>query len=536
MRNARGLVRALLGCWVGLLTSGPASAQLLIVEPSNDASTVQYAELAYAFGASGPVTWLSLRADGGPVALVAALEADARGDEGLDAWFGALEQVGSPRVLPPNAETMSCGLPLTPLPVDWPRSPGRAPSTVELRSAADVSALLDAQGFVAPEELPEASRYLVWSWPASSAAFTTRTLRIRGQSEPLELMPHAVFPVLLSALTRGAMTYRGELTSSELPVTVTIGKPISHDYRERALDWLGSHGDALLELRARGPLFDWTIYDEVTVPPLVRAYADAAALELPALDVVACAERLGAWREPPVTASDSPGCDEASDAELALAAVDSDVATLERLIASSRAVVSWRAFAPGGQPRAPLLRAHQLDTSRCVTAPAPVSAGASQPPGVSGPSTPAVIRDEVEPEREVVVVEHQPVEVDCSGSPDSTHYRDDEIDCSSQPGSGAESDDTDCSSDSSSSQSDDADCSSDSSSSQSDDAGCSSDSSSTSDRDSCSGDSTGDETPSEGKDELAMKPRRLKTSLWSVVLAALVLPIRRRKRGLRAAG
>lgn len=254
MRNVRGFVRALLGCWVGLLTSGSAAAQLLIVEPSIDSSTVQHAELAYAFGAGAPVTWLSLRAERGPVALVAALDADAHAEQGLDAWFGALEQVGSPRVLPPNAETTSCGLPLLPLPVDWPRSAGRTPSMVELESAADVSALLETQGFMAPNELPEASRYLVWSWPASSGAFTTRTLRIRGQNEPLELMPHGVFPVLLSALTRGAMTYRGELPSSELPVTLTIGKPISHDYRERALDWLGSHGDALLELRARPDL------------------------------------------------------------------------------------------------------------------------------------------------------------------------------------------------------------------------------------------------------------------------------------------
>ncbi len=521
------------------------------------------------------MTWVSLRAERGPVALVAALEADARAEEGLDGWFAALEEVGSPRVLPPSGVTTSCGLSLTPLLVAWPRSASRAPSVVELQSASDVSALLEAEGFSAPSQVPEASRYLVWSWPASDAAFTTRTLRIRGQADPLELMSHGMVPVLLSALTRGAMTYRGEL-SSELPVTLTVGKPVSHDYRQRALSWLDSHSDALLELRARGPIFDWTIYDDVTVPPLIGTYADAAALELPKIDAAACREHLDAWRQPPGAPGDTPGCDDAIDAELALAAVDSDVTTLERLIASSRAVVSWRAFEPGGQPRSPLLHAHELDISHCVTAPAPAGAGAQQPSGAARPTAPAVVRDEVEPEREVVVVEHRPAEIDCSGSPDHTHYRDDEVDCSSQPGRTAESDDTDCSSDSSgsqssdadcsadssSSQSDDADCSSDSSgsqgddadcssdssssqseeadcssdSSQSDDADCSSDSSSSSDGDSCSGDSAGSETKTEGRDELAARPRRLKTSLWSVALAALVLPIRRRKRRLRAAG
>lgn len=153
--------------------------------------------------------------------------------------------------------------------------------------------------------------------------------------------------------------------------------------------------------------------------------------------------------------------------------------------------------------------------------------------------------------RRNVVVEREPVEVSCGGSPEPEptgtydYYGNDDTDesCSADTTSDYESgqEDTDCSSDTSggSDTSEDVDCSSDSSST-----------SSTSSDDSCSGDSstsetsgydgdtcTGQAAPREGSERRAQgRPKRLKTSLWSLAFAAVVLPIRRRKRGTNASG
>lgn len=540
MRTLRGFVRLALGGCVGLLSSAPAPAQLLIAEPAG-AAVVRHAELAYAFGADAPVTWLSLRAERGPLALVAALDAGARCDEGLDAWFAALEDAASTRVLPPKGVSSSCGQSLSPLVVAWPRAPGVAPQVVGLQQSEDVRALLEDQGLLPPAELPAADSYVVWSWPELDSEFTTRPLRISGARAPLELLPHASFPVLLSALTRGAMSLEGELGTSELSVSFVVAKQQTHDYHERAAAWLAQHEAPLLELRARGPIFDWSIYDGASVPPLVARYARAAARELPQLDGSACADQLGSLREPRPTPVDLAACGAATDVGLALAAVDSEVATLERLLVSSRRGVSWRAFTPGGESASPVLHAAQLDTSSCVSAaPQPSS---PQPSPVAGGSTisPAPSR-ELEPEPSVVVVESQPIELDCSGSSEPTLYQGDEVDCSSTSSSSASADD-DCSGQSYDSSEDDTDCDSDASASSAGDDGCSGDSTGEGDEgyqgydgETCTGQAAPRQPQAAPRQAQAARPRRLRTSLWSLALAALVLPIRRRKRGLRAAG
>jgi hypothetical protein len=563
MRGMRGFVRIVSGCWASLLVSRLAFAQLWVAEPP-DSSPIAHAELAYAFGAGKPVTWLSLRAEHGPVAVVVALEAEAAVEEGLDAWFGALEQAGSPRVLPANHVSAACGRQLTPLFVSWPRAASALPSAVELQTPDDVRALLDSEGLLAPSELPLAARYWVWSWPDGDSAFTTRTLRIQGQEEPLALEPHGSFPILLSALTRGAMTHAAELMNSELAVTYWVAQSQSNDYRQQALGWLGAHDDPLLELRQRGSVLDWSSYEGVPIPPLVESYAQAAGLEEP---------------------------ERATDAELALAAVDSDVATLQRVLVSSRFGASWRAFTAGGEPWAPVVRARRLDTSSCVSSQAapspveraPVSGGKTSPTPVS--------RDDFESDFESRPLghhepteincsgstEHRQDETDCSGASESSSTQDDEVDCSSEPASTSQSDDADCSGGSEessetestdcsggseeSNQTEDTDCSGGSEESSQSDAeatDCSSDSSSSSDTadDGCSGNSSGEGSDSEDDSysgyegetctgqaaprkaptaqhrSRLKRPRRLKASFWTVALAALVLPIRRRKRGL----
>ncbi|HEY6079296.1 MAG TPA: hypothetical protein VIW29_10860, partial [Polyangiaceae bacterium] len=444
MRLQRGLVRLALGGCAGLLASEPAPAQLLIVEPPGGASVVQHVELAYAFGAGGAVTWVSLRAERGPLALVAALDADALCDEGLDAWFGALEEAASTRVASPQGLSSICGQSLSPLLVAWPRAPGVAPQVVGLRQSEDVRALLEDQGLPLPTALPAAESYVVWSWPKLDGAFTTRTLRISSAGAPLELAPHASFPVLLSALTRGPMTFAGELASSELAVRLVVAKQQTHDYHEQAAAWLSEHDAPLLELRARGPLFDWSFYAGVSVPPLVLRYAQAAARELPELDGAACSQQLDALRAPR-SAADLVACGAATDAGLALAAVDSEVATLERLLASSRNGVSWRAFAPGGELASPVLRARELDTSSCVSAPpqptsvgpSPVSGGVTGSPGASD-------RDvEPQPTEAVIPPASRQGQGYCYGSRDPSSPYCDDFSCSCGPAPSSSDSETD---------------------------------------------------------------------------------------------
>jgi hypothetical protein len=84
---------------------------------------------------------------------------------------------------------------------------------------------------------------------------------------------------------------------------------------------------------------------------------------------------------------------------------------------------------------------------------------------------------------------------------------------------------------------DEVDCGSDSSSSTTSDDGCSGDSSSETggyDGDTC----TGSAAPRTGPpaQHAQKRPQRLKTSLWTLAFAALVLPIRRRKRAPSAGG
>jgi hypothetical protein len=174
-------------------------------------------------------------------------------------------------------------------------------------------------------------------------------------------------------------------------------------------------------------------------------------------------------------------------------------------------------------------------------------------------------------EETVLVEEHERVEFDCWGSPrpEPAPYYDDEDDrdttCSGDTSSSSEADtsDTDCSGDtSSSSEADTSDpiCAGDTSStSESDDSepDCSSDSASSSssdddtscdggpgdsgedddsyDGDTCTASAAPDRAPRKSQAAISRgrrleRPARLKTSLWSLGFAAVVLPIRRRKR------
>jgi hypothetical protein len=563
MRSSRGSVRFVLAMLAGLFSAGSARAQLLVATTPGDPPAIAHAELAFASGAGMPVTWLSLRIARGPVALVAALPKDALTEPALDAWFAALEATASPNVLLPENAT-DCGSTTSFVHVAWPRAAGVDASELSLQAPEDVSAALDEQGVTLTGKLPAAARYLVWSWPAADTEQTTRTLRIEGGAAPLTLAPGSPFPILVSAVTRGATSWPLEHATSELAVTFVAGESATTDYRDRLRDFLDGGSSALVEMRARGPLFDWAIYDDrVSLSPLVSSYATRAKLELPELDVDVCTEQLRALRKADAPAATA--CGDARDASLALAAAGTELPTLQRFAVSASSGIEPSGTQAGGDPSAPVVQAKKLDDSACrteqlppiVLQPPPQRGGPAPEPAPSG-NTSVVVE-------ETVVVD-QPTEVNCGGSPQPEpqdgYYADhnDNVDCSSDTSSSSESDSNDsCSGDSSSSSTDSNDsCSGDSSSSSTDsnDSGCSSDTSSTSDSSSSTRDSgcssgssdssydgdtcSGNARPGAERSEKAQAslragapargPRRMKTSLWAMALVALVLPIRRRKR------
>jgi hypothetical protein len=539
---------------------------------------VSHAELAYAKGEGTPVTWLSLRLQRGPVAVVAALPDDALAEPGLDAWFAALEVTASPNVLLPA--TASCTGTASFAHVAWPRGAGAVETALALERAEDVQAALEEQGLSLSEPLPVAARYLIWSWNDLPEAQTTRTLRVRGGSDPLALSAGVAFPVLVNALTPGARSLPDELSSEQLQVTFELGDPAHSDYGDRLADWLAARPEPLLEMRAGGPVFDWSVYDnQLSLPPLLRSYAVRAARELPELNPDDCSEQLHALRDPSAPAASA--CGEARDAELALRAVGSEQITLQRFAISSRRGLVPGAAQAGGNGRSPLLRATQTEGKGCQSVSGPVVMDRTPSSGAAQAEPP---RDDSSVAVEETVVVDQRTDAGCSASTESGQgyeASDQDSGCSSDTsssssdtsndscsgdsstssssdtsndscsGDSSSSSDTtsdSCSGDSStsSSSSDDKGCGSDSSSSSSssDDSGCGSDSGSDSnsgyDGDTCTGSAApGGERTQKAQAGLsgrpAARPKRLKTSLWTLAFAAVILPIRRRKRALEPA-
>jgi hypothetical protein len=421
--------------------------------------------------------------------------------------------------------------------VSWPRDASTPASELLLRAPEDVAAALGAQGLVAPSPLPPAERYLVWSWPASELPLTTRTLRIVGGAAPLTLGPGSAFPLLISSITRGPEALRGEVENDELRVTFVAGEP-SSDYQLRLQDWLDARDEPLLETRASAPLFDWSIFaDAVSLRPLSDAYALSAGRELPEIDADECARQLHALRD--VDGSGAAACGAAVDFERALAAAGREQPTLQRFVVSGAQGARLDDLGSGGEPRSPVLRASLLDDAACPNVDVAPPIVLDPPPPQRGSGQAGSAATTVVVEETAVIDETRPADPGCSCDAGRDPYHDDRssIGCSSDTSSDYDSSDGSCSADSSSSSSDDSGCGSDtSSSSGDDDTSCDGGSEDSGyDGDTCTGSAApGAERSQNAQARLAparaRRPRSTKTTLLSLALAAVALPIRRRKR------
>ncbi len=555
MRSSGGWPRVVALTLAGLSLTSGSQAQLLVLTSPGDPPALAHAEVAFATGEGQPVTWLSLRVRRGPVAVVAALPETASAEAALDAWLIALERSASPNVLLPAGAT-DCGKSSSFVHVSWPRSAGVGAEELTLTDAEDVAAALQERGLVAPSLPPSAPRYLVWSWPASDSEETTRTLRLHGVAAPLSFVPSSSWPVLVTTLVAGPSSLPGEAGTEQLRVTFVAGKP-SSDYLGRLEDWIRQDKAPLLETRAGTAVFGWSLLaGAVSLPPLVRSYALAAAAERGDVDADACTEQLQALKRG--DAPSATACGDATDASLALAATGVARPVLQRYALSGSAPILPESFHDGGDPAAALVRAALMDDSACpevrpqppIVLPPSTGGGTTQPR--PGGTTTVVVE-------ETVVVDDTYRGDSCGGSTRRDPYYDNNrttFYCSGDTSSS--SGDDSCSGDTSSSSGDDS-CSGETSSSSGDDS-CSGDTSSSSGDDSCSGDtssSSGDDSCSGGSDSSydgdtctgraapgaepkaaqagltstrAARPQRLRVSLWSLAFAAVLLPIRRRKR------
>lgn len=544
-----------LAALASLCFASDARAQIIVVSSAGEPPALAHAELAYASGGGAEVTWLALRVQRGPLAVVAALPEGVRPEAALDAWFAALETSASPNIVLPRGAT-DCGKAPSSVRVTWPRAAGVAAQELRVDSPEDAAAVLNELGLQLPE-LPSAPQYVVWSWPPVEAAQTTRTLRLAGVAAPLTFSPSGRWPVFVTSITQGPTAFAAETRNDALSVTYVAGRPAS-DYRYRVLDWLETHEAPLLEARGQRLLFDWSILaDTVSLPPLVQSYARAAALERAEVDADLCGEQLRALRD-----ADAPSlsaCPDALDVSLALAASGPEQPTLQRVVRSGAAEIAPGTASGGGEANAPVLRAAHVDLSACP-------GDGDRPPRhvppisrpVEGSDPPRGMTPILE---ETVVEQTRNTDVSCGSSPAPRPYYEGDPDswschsnassssdsCSGDSVSASESE-TGCASDTSASREDDASCSSDSSSSG--DSGCDSDSSSSSSESTCSGGSengydgetcTGGAAPGAEPNEKAHaspsswsgarpRPRRLKVSAWSLAFAAVLLPIRRLKR------
>jgi hypothetical protein len=302
-----------------------------------------------------------------------------------------------------------------------------------LEQSEDVSAALDQLGLALQTPLPKAERYLLWSWPKGDRDRSTRTLRIEGGDDVLPLLPAPGVPIVLSAVTAGPASFADERVDAELAVTFEAGTPATTDYRQRLDAWFDRHREPLIELRSKTALWNWSVYGAgVSIPPLTFAYAAAAAREQQGIDAEACGRQLRSLDRP--DAAPPSACGPARDVELALSAAGTESATLERFVIAGRVGVTPALLAPGGDVRAPILRAKSASGASCTSADAPVNAGPV--PVVTEPSTGR--SEEAVVERAPVTA--PPVEASCSSS---TQSESDESDSCSSDSSGSQSSESD---------------------------------------------------------------------------------------------
>lgn len=536
-----------------LLSSAlPAAAQSSTLLAASDPSQISALDLAKVVAPDGSA-WLSVRLKGRTrLAVVTSQSARELAPNAPD-WLRALDFVTRVRVAPPSGTPPSCGE-ASAFPLADSGLPEQAlllatqsasvDSEIELRRELSDAGMTVGVDSIARFVAAAAAPFQLSFYQGASDGGSTAALRLIEQG-PGEALPQVIvagldsLPSTLIALADRAVLPVGDDLALPSDFAVSYrGGSRSTDYGEARSRWLTENPKQWLsEAQGTHALFDWTAFpnQETLVPAITRYFQG-----MPFARARACQSRIEAARNRGSLERADYVCEGADDLAVSLAQLGFREPRLSRLFAALPGAgaplrVESRA------PRDPRIEATDFDTSGCPMT-APVPGGMSTPPPVFTPAEPAPSSSEPGPYYEpttgepvyvsdgsscnVVFVSDDSCSGDTSAPPPSSSdscsgdtTTEDSSDSCSGDSSGDDGPDS-CSGDSSSSDGGDS-CSGDSDSSSDDSSGCGK---SEYDGDTCSGDTKGEAHAALGPS----KPRRVRLSLVTLLLAAFALPLRRR--------
>ncbi|HYQ45704.1 MAG TPA: hypothetical protein VER11_27210 [Polyangiaceae bacterium] len=520
------------------LVSTRGDAQTTALIAVDDATQIAELQLAKVMAEDSSL-WLSVRLRGHSRLALVTAESASESAVAADAWLRALDFATRMRVAPPPGPLASCGS-LT----QFELSDSGAPESQRILASEIVSETSELglrrrlADFGLPVDVSRVAQFTGRAQPpfrvalydASAFGGSTDALRLvdRGHSEELPIIETSgtsTLPVSAILLAKSGVqpVVQGSADASEFPVSYRL-VDASSDYLSARANWLAQNPERWLnEVQDGAALFSGTVFPTGDrLASVVSRYLSG----LPAGATGPCLTKFRAAHERSSTNAADFACDDADDLAQALTELDFAEPRLNRFHGIIGADGERFRIASDGS-HTPLLFATDFDQSGCSQPVTPPESGANPPMSPPVATTPVVVSTPVEP--------------DDTPIPNTTAGTYSEVSCT---GSVADSSSNDsCSGDSSSSESSSDDsCSGDSSSSESSSDSCNGSSSDSEyDGDTCSGNSAGS-NPSRAKSAALrvdtagrssprraphQRPRHVRLSLLTWLVAALALPLRR---------
>jgi len=551
------------------------TAALIAVGDPTQISELQLAKVM----ADDSSLWLSVHLRGHTRLALVVPEAVSESAVAADAWLRALDFATRTRVAPPPGPLASCGAQakyeLADSGLPEPQrilasALSSENSELELRRRLlDVGLPVDVSQvahFTSRAQPP--FRVALYDVPALGGSTDALRLIDRGHPEELpsvELSGASKLPlsVIVLAKTGVRPVLQGSADASAFPV-VYRASDASSDYLSARGAWLAQNEKLWLnEVQGGAGLFSGTVFPTGDrVASVVSRYLGALANGASS----ACETNIGAARERSSSNAADFACDDADDLSRTMTEVGFDELRLSRFHGTLGAD-GERFRVAGDGSFGPLLFATDFDQGGCAQPVVPPISGGSPPTSPPMTTTPVVISAPEDPyygpaPTTTTTTTGTYTEASCTGSVSDSSSNDS---CSGDSSSNDSSSDScsgdsssedsggeSCSGDSSSEDSSSESCSGDSSSEDSSGESCSGDSSSEdSSSDSCSGNSSSDSEydgdtcsgssadshPSRAKGAALRsqgaehrsrpRPRRVRLSLLTWLIAALALPLRR---------
>jgi len=529
------------------------TAALIAVDDATQISELQLAKVM----AEDSSLWLSVRLRGHTRLALVTSESAGESAVAADAWLRALDFSTRMRVAPPPGSVVNCGS-LTQFELadsGLPEAQRILPSEIlsesselELRRRlADAGLVVDVSQisqFASRAQPP--FRLALFDVPALGGSTDALRLNDRGYSEELpslELSGGNTLPLSAILLAKSGVqpVLRESADASQFPV-VYRSVDASCDYLSARRDWLAQNPEHWLkEVQDGSSLFSGTIFPTGDrVASVVSRYLSG----LPNATSGGCEAKILAARERSSTNAADFMCDGADDLSRTLNEVGFAELRLNRFYGTLGADGERFRIASEGS-EGPLLFATDVDQGGCsqpIVPPVSVGNPSAAPPTTKTPAIPVVVSTPDDPyytpTPTPTTTTGTYTEVSCTGSASESSSNDS---CSGDSRTSDSSGDS-CSGDSSSEESSSDSCTGDSSSDESSSDSCSGSSSDSEyDGDTCTGNSA-ESHPLRAKSTASSarsaerfspgsgprpRPRRVRLSLLTWLIAALVLPLRR---------